>query len=395
MNAKAHRDEEEPQAKGKSFSTSQKSCKDGRKPSSKISPVKPKYHVNEKSYTCNTCGKEFKRKDNLTVHFRVHTGEKNYVCSVCGKKFAYKSALKDHHRIHTGEKNYVCGICEKKFAHKCNLISHIKTHEAKFPCEICGKEYRYKITLGRHVKDHDKIETIKINENLICNKSNIKFAKKDYLRRQASIHAAERRFVCEYCGKKFRYRSNLSVHATLHTGERRFSCEECGKRFSQKSHLRVHARTHTGEKNYICGECGKGFNIKSHLNYHIRIHTGEMNYACEVCGKRFYQKSGLTWHNKHHTHKPEDEKKVREQKEKASKAKDNECDIYQEKFPSGVILNTHRESHDEKTNSSTPITLKEFNSEMLAKYPSYVVEEIHTVISDIEGVKTEDDLDVV
>ncbi|ODM89808.1 putative zinc finger protein [Orchesella cincta] len=70
----------------------------------------------DKPFSCEYCGKRFKKRQELTVHLRIHTGEKPYKCSVCSRAFSQSSSMKTHLRTHTGEKPYKCRLCTAAFS---------------------------------------------------------------------------------------------------------------------------------------------------------------------------------------------------------------------------------------------------------------------------------------
>lgn len=70
----------------------------------------------DKPFSCEYCGKRFKKRQELTVHIRIHTGEKPYKCSVCDRAFSQSSSMKTHMRTHTGEKPYKCRLCSAAFS---------------------------------------------------------------------------------------------------------------------------------------------------------------------------------------------------------------------------------------------------------------------------------------
>ena len=81
-----------------------------------------------KTFSCQTCSKVFKRKDLLKKHLVTHNQTKEKIsCELCGKKYGRKDHLKDHIKlIHLNtEISYSCELCGKKFNKKSNLERHM------------------------------------------------------------------------------------------------------------------------------------------------------------------------------------------------------------------------------------------------------------------------------
>lgn len=57
-------------------------------------------HNGVRDFTCESCGKAFKRKNHLEVHRRTHTGETPLQCEVCGYRCRQRASLTWHMRRH-------------------------------------------------------------------------------------------------------------------------------------------------------------------------------------------------------------------------------------------------------------------------------------------------------
>ena len=232
-------------------------------------------------YTCNICGKTFRRKSEMIIHIKRHKETKSYSCSQCSRKFAVSYDLTQHIRnVHGEEKPYECDICKTKFRTISFLKSHIGSSHIglKYPCTICAKVFCTSHARQRHALKHIGI---KKNRN-----------------RKSEIYPANAQHSCKLCGMVLSMRSALKLHlVTCHSNEQPFVCSKCDKSFFERKILQRHMRSVHNEEQFSCCECNKTLKTKSSLLIHMRNHSGELPYICE-CGKRFKRASNLNSHNR-------------------------------------------------------------------------------------------------
>ncbi|KAL7799782.1 hypothetical protein V8C37DRAFT_365453 [Trichoderma ceciliae] len=90
--------------------------------------------LDQRPYGCSweSCNKDFKRKSDLTRHYKIHTNDRPHPCTApgCGRQFIQRSALVVHTRTHTGEKPHKCQYtgCMKRFSDSSSLARHRHIH---------------------------------------------------------------------------------------------------------------------------------------------------------------------------------------------------------------------------------------------------------------------------
>ena len=197
--------------------------------------------TSEKRYTkCQGCGKMFENVKDVIAHLIMHCDNKSHSCQVCGKSFPQSLCLKRHrckpHEEKSENKQFICRYCGVKFGCALHLNAHKCQHTGgkSFPCQMCGKLFIASSDLVRHKRTH-------------------------------------KRYPCQMCGRLFRETSNVLRHMSVHNGKI-YSCQVCGKSYTTALALSSHRSVHIGLM-FSCQTCGKSFPNYSQLRKHKLRHA--------------------------------------------------------------------------------------------------------------------------
>ncbi|XP_035989366.1 zinc finger protein 431-like isoform X3 [Fundulus heteroclitus] len=308
------------------------------------------------SFKCDICGRSYKTKYNLKVHFQTHTGEIPFSCELCGKGFFRRDKLKLHLRTHTDlQKPHVSMEEEASSIQQLCNQRRRSSHDQEEAEPQCSEEEQMEPEPPLIKEEHVEPVSSWVKEEQmepelpVIEEEN---EKPDFSRlkheQQDAEHLATRRDQEDVCssqeGEQLVQKQPVALMETFtlqeHEGEPRteqlsfhispvvqtkdqegrsstgsesqsptdtkkgsFKCDICGRSYKTKYNLKVHFQTHTGEIPFSCETCGKGFFRHDKLKLHLRTHTGERPFSCETCGKTFFQIHHLNKHKKSHTDK--------------------------------------------------------------------------------------------
>uniref|UniRef100_UPI00398E43D6 P43 5S RNA-binding protein-like isoform X2 n=1 Tax=Pristiophorus japonicus TaxID=55135 RepID=UPI00398E43D6 len=236
-------------------------------------------------YKCEReeCQKTFTRKSHLQRHVRQHLGQKQFRCTTvgCTEAFVSNDRLKKHLTYRHGNQEYFkCSYedCGKTFKKRRDLRIHYYEHnkEPAFLCQKVGCEMKFMTPNQRkvHEKKHDGYP---------CSFEECQLVATTWtqLQKHLKTHPISVKYSCTNCEQKFKTSSGLRRHKWIHAAresERACPIEDCKLNFRSTFNLEHHIRKdHFKVLGYQCHfpDCQKAFAMKESLLRHHVVHDPE------------------------------------------------------------------------------------------------------------------------
>ncbi|XP_059615146.1 zinc finger protein OZF-like [Phlebotomus argentipes] len=341
--------------------------------------------VKKEPFQCSICGREFKKRNGLSLHWKTHDKRTIHDCSVCKKEFRTPTELRTHMSEHAKQKTNQCSYCPMKFAQKAYLDRHEVIHTEKpQQCPVCKKMLKNSNTLRAHMNRHTLYETMckemsaeenydqhsKPAKSFECDVCHRSFTKERTLKAHMTFHTIFKPFACDHCDETFKWKQELKIHERIHFtgGVKCIYCQRtvkflhkhmqsqhkglpksagtvpyctiCKKSFPNVDTLVEHVKTHQPKRRYECADCGMRFSNKNVLGKHLRIghlkvttttkkKKKKLLHKCDICLKRFDELYKLKMHRKKH-----------------SSLKPFICELCKGRFNTLKALQIHMENHE-------------------------------------------------
>ncbi|XP_069008601.1 zinc finger protein 585A [Embiotoca jacksoni] len=214
-------------------------------------------------HQCHTCSKCFPSSSKLQRHIMTHTGQRPFGCEICGKKFRQKTHLRVHWRTHMWSRYHkqrsmyinrppsrVGGfntkmaadvpvrarlLQKKDFQRDSDAVSVPHTDQTSLTSALTNDNREPENKLLLHTsKEKEVVHTGEVSELRVKRTQTAK----------SKQNTGNVRHKCHQCLKCFPSASKLQRHEMVHTGLKPFHCPVCRKSFRQASHLKTHESTH-------------------------------------------------------------------------------------------------------------------------------------------------------
>ncbi|CAH2062233.1 unnamed protein product, partial [Iphiclides podalirius] len=166
-------------------------------------------------------------------------GTSSFSCNTCGKAFKRRELFSQHQRqvhLKLRPKLRGCRLCEERVPTHLRPAHMESRHGVPAPkCGACGKRFAFPNDVLRHQRTHHMGE-----RGHVCQECGVRFPTKHALTQHAVKHSALRGFPCRFCGKAFKRAKTLRTHVMIHLNERRHACQLCKEAFVQLSSLKYH-----------------------------------------------------------------------------------------------------------------------------------------------------------
>ena len=245
-----------------------------------------KEHSDANLFSCNTCGKVFRKRQNLLRHEAFHKPAGPYKCQQCGRCFLSSSDLSNHVKVHV---NKAANRSKSdKDVNVTNGLSNDSNTSNSFDCEICTSRFTYSFNYARHMREkHPQVKIIK------CHKC----AKVCIDERRLAIHMAIRHQVK---GDATLHRSNSEKD--LKPSDRMYRCDICAKEFVSSYSLHSHKGHHRRKLLHNHRFSKKNFLASPSLYAQPSLKSAASSrLSCKVCNKSFPTTTSLRSHISHHT----------------------------------------------------------------------------------------------
>ncbi|KAM9488260.1 zinc finger protein 1035 isoform 1-T4 [Clarias gariepinus] len=343
---------------------------------------------------CPVCGKRFKLRAQLKVHFRSHTDAKPFKCSKCKKVFKYLWNLDKHKReLCSGDTTkphfpqppitetcfgkYACPTCPQVFRYTYNRTRHMRqrclqeymqTGKGKvgnrYKCPLCKETFSLPSNRNRHIKNtcFQQYKTRRHTDKKKLFKASIKEEKEE-----EQVVSTENFpcYKCKVCPALFAHKSGVYRHMKKHSlrqasavpvtnpdnvTEVKESDSNIGIPQSQQDSGKKSSDMDTSTT-LLCRFCDKCFSSADLLKSHLQLHGEKKPFQCLDCGKNFKRRGHLIVHKNVHKRRIQ-------------------CSVCKKVVPTIGDLLKHRQSHIKKGMLQCPDCPMQF------KFPVYLLRHV-------------------